>query len=240
MKREDVINFIEKNPNGVTETEIFEEFKEMSVVDFSILQNNFLFVAKVCIIVNEEGITIFKPKLQNQHEDLVLELLKTNGNKGIWLKEIKSKTKIPQTTLIKLLKKLEQECKIKSVKSINSNKKMYILYDVEPDKTVTGGVWFTNNDIDLELVNNLSNVLYKYIKNRQNKENKLPNIENLATIVDCHNFLVDSKVLEVEISLSETKMIIRTLQFDCKIDCMKKACIEYFYALNNIDEEKDD
>ena len=60
-------------------------------------------------------------------------------NRGVWTRDIKLSTNIPQHTLTKTLKILEQRNLIKSVRSVVSkSKKLYMLYDVVPAKEITG------------------------------------------------------------------------------------------------------
>ena len=59
--------------------------------------------------------------------------------RGVWTRDIKLSTNIPQHTLTKTLKILEQRNLIKSVRSVVSkSKKLYMLYDIVPAKEITG------------------------------------------------------------------------------------------------------
>ena len=70
---------------------------------------------------------------------LVYQLCEKAGNKGIWTRDIKNATNIPQHTLTKTLKILEQRNLVKAVRSIASkSKKLYMLYDIIPAKEITG------------------------------------------------------------------------------------------------------
>lgn len=238
MNKENILAFINMRIEGTTEKDIFEMFPGLSNIDFILIMNELVTCGKVEEYKNEKNVKIFKTKhQQNDFEKLVLDLLSDCGDKGVLLRDIKNKTNIPHTYLLKLLKKLEQDCKIKSIKSVNSNKKTYVLYDVEPDKAVTGGIWFTNNDVDLDLVNNLMNVLHVFItktKEKQIETNNhliLPKIDSLATLASCHAFLIENKVLEVGITMDETKVLLDTLQYDGKIQRFSKNNIDYFYPL---------
>ena len=78
--------------------------------------------------------------------------------RGIWTRDIKTATNIPQMTLTKTLKILEQRSLIKSVRSVVSkSKKLYVLFDVVPAKSVTGGPWYSDQEFDHEFVSELSN-----------------------------------------------------------------------------------
>ena len=59
----------------------------------------------------------------------------------MWTRDIKLSTNIPQHTLTKTLKILEQRNLIKSVRSVVSkSKKLYMLYDIVPAKEITGAL----------------------------------------------------------------------------------------------------
>ncbi len=55
---------------------------------------------------------------------------------------MRRETNLPQTSIGKILKTLEDRSLIKAVKSVNDGKrKIYVDYDVEPAKELTGGLW---------------------------------------------------------------------------------------------------
>ena len=61
---------------------------------------------------------------------------------GVWSKDLKRHTNIAQTQVNKILKTLESRQLIKSVKSVNAgNKKILVLFELEPASEVTGGLW---------------------------------------------------------------------------------------------------
>ena len=74
-------------------------------------------------------------------------------------------TNIPQHTLTKTLKILEQRSLIKSVRSVVSkSKKLYVLFDVVPAKSVTGGPWYSDQEFDHEFVGELSNFIVQMVR----------------------------------------------------------------------------
>lgn len=87
------------------------------------------------------------------------------GNKGIWTRDIKSATNIPQLQLTKTLKTLEQRNLIKSVRSITSkSKKLYMLYDAIPAKDITGGPWYTDQEFDHEFIDGLYTFILQLVE----------------------------------------------------------------------------
>ena len=74
-------------------------------------------------------------------------------NLGIWVKEIRTRSNLQLTQLNKVLKSLESKKSIKSVKPVtDSKKKVYMLFDIKPDSSLTGGAWYSENDFETEFV----------------------------------------------------------------------------------------
>ena len=66
--------------------------------------------------------------------------------------------------LTKTLKILEQRSLIKSIRSVVSkSKKLYVLFDVVPAKSVTGGPWYSDQEFDHEFVSELSNFIVQMV-----------------------------------------------------------------------------
>ena len=99
--------------------------------------------------------------------------------RGIWTRDIKLATNISQHILTKTLKILEQRSLIKSVRSVVSkSKKLYVLFDVVPAKSVTGGPWYSDQEFDHEFVAELSNFLVQMVHTSPTR------MMDLATIAD--------------------------------------------------------
>lgn len=56
---------------------------------------------------------------------------------------MKNKTNLAQPQITKILKTLESRNLIKSVKNVNNpSRKLYMLYELEPSREITGGAWW--------------------------------------------------------------------------------------------------
>ena len=74
-------------------------------------------------------------------------------------------TNIQQNVLTKTLKILEQRNLIKSVRSVVSkSKKLYMLYELEPAKEVSGGPWYTDQEFDHEYLELLSREILHIVR----------------------------------------------------------------------------
>jgi DNA-directed RNA polymerase III subunit RPC6 len=85
---------------------------------------------------------------------LVYQIIQSSGNSGIWTKELKQKSNLPQTQISKIFKTLEARKLIKAVKHVaQQNRKVYMLYELEPSREITGGAWYTEHEYDAEFIN---------------------------------------------------------------------------------------
>ncbi|ORD94518.1 RPC6 [Enterospora canceri] len=234
MNRSKILEFIKEN-DVTTEKMIFKHFPGLTKVDLSVILDELINMEQV--EVNQVG-SIFHYSIKESgkidQEGLVIEAVKGAGTKGIWMRDIRTKTNIPHNYLLKILKKLEQTQTIKSIKSVNSNKKTYILYGLEPDEEVTGGIWFNNNDVDLEFVNNLMEIIYKFVLQRQNRYVELCGVAELPTILEVQNFLIEHKILEIKITQDEIETLLDTLVYDGRLEKLTHKCITHYYALQPI------
>ena len=78
------------------------------------------------------------------------------------------KSNLPQQQIVKTLKTLESKKLIKSVKSVQQGlkKKVYMLADLTPDESVTGGAWYSDQDFESEFVEVLNQQCLKYLQHK--------------------------------------------------------------------------
>jgi len=82
------------------------------------------------------------------------------GKDGLWKRDIKMRSGLQEHPTTKILRKLEGEQLIKSVKTIYTGKTrpVYMLYELSLDKKRTGGPWYTANlEFDHEFVDAIIN-----------------------------------------------------------------------------------
>jgi hypothetical protein len=88
-------------------------------------------------------------------------------DRGIWTRDIKIATSIPQHTLTKTLKVLENRNLVKSVRSVLSkSKKLYMITEMEPAKEITGGPWYSDQEFDHDFVHELSRFIVQLVSTR--------------------------------------------------------------------------
>ena len=88
------------------------------------------------------------------NELLVYQKIEEARNRGLFQKDLKSKTGITNPNTIKtIIDKLVKRKLIKDFTSVHTGKKkMYILAELEPSAELTGGNWYTNGELDCDLV----------------------------------------------------------------------------------------
>jgi DNA-directed RNA polymerase III subunit RPC6 len=108
-----------------------------------------------------------KTKGFETEEKVVYQIIEQAQNKGIWIRDIRFQCNLGMTQLNKILKTLESKKLIKAVKSVAaSKKKVYMLYNIEPDQSVTGGAWYSDQDFESEFVEVLNDQCYKYLQQK--------------------------------------------------------------------------
>ncbi|RKP27866.1 RNA polymerase Rpc34 subunit-domain-containing protein, partial [Syncephalis pseudoplumigaleata] len=97
-----------------------------------------------------------------QHQDSFAYKAVQLDTMSIWTKTIKIRTNLHQQVVARCIKTLEQKNLIKSVKSV----KLYMLIELTPSTEVTGGPWFTDQELDVDFIETLSSQCYKFIYSR--------------------------------------------------------------------------
>ncbi len=192
----------------------------------------------------------------DDEEKIVYSIIERAGNKGIWIRDIRFQSNLSQTQLNKVLKNMESQKLIKSVKSVAaSKKKVYMLNEIEPDRSVTGGSWYSGNDYESEFIEVLGQQCLRFLLEKVFiylvlflKVIKLSvcfaQKSNLAKISqtnpvsrrnssfvssgDVWKFIKDVGISKVELSLEDIESILDTLVFDGKVE-------KHITAQNNSD-----
>lgn len=139
---------------------------------------------------------------------LVLQEIERAGNKGIWTRDIKSNTNIPQQIVTKTLRLLETRHLVKAVKSISSkNKKLYMLFDLVPSTEITGGPWYNEQEFDHVFIDTLSTFVYEVIK-----------ASGMSTLNAITDKVHASGISKVALGPEEIGSIIQTLMYDGRVE----------------------
>ena len=156
--------------------------------------------------VSEEE--MLKKRGLSSEDRLVLQVIEAAGNCGMWTKEVKQKTNFPQVKVTKIFKTLESRKLIKSVKHVaQQNRKVYMKYDLEPSREITGGAWFTDQEFDAVFVKIMRDQCRDFIR----KEKRL-------TLQDVYEHIVESKISNVNLRKEDVIQIVDTLFYDGDVE----------------------
>ena len=86
---------------------------------------------------------------------------------GCWVKSLKGKTNLHATNLTKVIKSLETKRLIKTIKNVKfPTRRIYMLSELNPSEDVTGGPWFSDAELDVDLVEALADLAIKFVRER--------------------------------------------------------------------------
>ncbi|XP_051166706.1 DNA-directed RNA polymerase III subunit RPC6 [Leptopilina boulardi] len=164
-------------------------------------------------------------KGSDNEEKIVYSIIEEAGNKGIWIRDIRFKSNLNQISLNKILKSLENKKIIKSIKSVAAGKKkVYMLYDLQPDRSITGGAWYQDQDFEVEFVDVLNDFCYKYLQKQKAKMADCKNGPLLSRNVsyvsstDVWKHITDLHISKVDLTVEDLEMILNTLVYDGKAE----------------------
>lgn len=150
--------------------------------------------------------------------------IKSSDNRGIWTKDLKTRTNLHQTVLNKILKSLETTKKlIKSVRNVkNPTRKVYMLIGLNPSTEITGGPWFSETELDVEFINELCRVVLRFIVSKSfssDPEKLLPATHSqYPTLSQIHEFISSSGITSTELGYDDVRMLLNRLVFDGEIE----------------------
>lgn len=156
-------------------------------------------------------------------ERAVYQVIESAGSKGIWNRDIRHRVIISVSQMSKVLKNLETKKLIKAVKSVNaSKKKLYMLYELEPDKSVTGGAWYSETEFESEYVQVLHEQCYNFVKSRSISATGVDFVDSrdtsLVSSSDVRDYINNSKISNIQLTLQDIEMVLETIVFDGLIE----------------------
>ncbi len=141
---------------------------------------------------------------------LVFQTIQHRERMGVWTREIKNQTGLPQAKISKSIKQLEERGLIKAIKSVqNASRKVYILSSLEPAKEITGGPWYgSDQQIDQEFVSELQNVVKQFVM-------KSP---RPVTAGKVHADVVKSQVFNANLELEDVQKVLKVLCYEVELE----------------------
>jgi len=227
-----ITDLCEQIPEGINDKVIQSEMPDLDPRTRAQCINRLLVAGKLDLFKSTEGL-LYKLKAPSkatnirgdQEEKIVYNIVEKSGNVGIWLRDIRAQSGLLQTQLNKVLKSLESKKLIKSVKCVNATKKkVYMLYDLEPDRSVTGGTWYSDQDFESEFVEILNQQCHRFLMHREEKSASLkggPLAVKNGSLVYGREILAhisDLGISKVQLRSEDIEAIMQTLVFDGKAE----------------------
>ncbi|SJM87232.1 probable DNA-directed RNA polymerase III subunit RPC6 [Zygosaccharomyces bailii] len=239
---------LSKGPSVMfTQSELREQSGISSLSDLmtivqELLDKNLIKLVKQNNELKFQGVDIFeaqKKSAMSAEEALVYSYIEASGREGIWTKTIKAKTNLHQHVVLKCLKSLESQRYVKSVKSVKyPTRKIYMLYNLQPSIDVTGGPWFTDSELDVEFINSLLTIVWRFASDRtfpngyknfsgaSDAKEVLyaPNVKNYSTTQEILDFIIASQVVNVELTTANIRSLCDVLVYDDKLEKVYHDC----------------
>ena len=156
----------------------------------------------------------------SKDEAIIYAIIKNAGNRGTWTKDIKQKSSMHDSIVTQVMKSLEKKAIIKAVKSVKTpTKKCYMLAELEPSEELTGGSWYTDQELDVEFIDQLAGQIEKYIysKTFHPSSQALYVNSSYPTLSQIHNRLNSSKIANMTLPLKDIEALLDRLMYDGKI-----------------------
>lgn len=165
-------------------------------------------------------------------EKLVYQIVELSGNKGIQYRDMRQKSGLNERQLNKAVRTLESKKVIKQLKMVGQRrKKAYILFNLEPDQSVTGGPWFTDQDFESEFVEVVSQQCFKFLQHKSSVSQPPtsalsaadidPILKRNAAFASSHEvweFISKLGISKVNLTVSHIEMLLDALVYDGKVE----------------------
>ncbi|CAB3245759.1 unnamed protein product [Arctia plantaginis] len=231
--KEKILNVARKNPKGISHKDITAAIPDISSAEL-VTAINELLQQEYFDLFNQNGALLYRLKTQvnkqavkgaDNEEKVVFNLIEEAGNKGIWIREIRIRSNLANTQLTKVLKSLESKKLIKAVKCVNaSKKKVYMLYNLEPDRSISGGAWYQDQDFESEFVDILNVQCLRFLNQRSDKIKNNPRgpivgrTQSYATASEVQKYITDLGISKVQLDVEDVITILNTLVYDGKAE----------------------
>lgn len=172
-------------------------------------------------------------------ESMVYSVIRDGGDEGVWTKKLRAVTGIQPTTLNKVLRGLESKNIIKQVKNVKTpTRKIYMLAHLKPSVAITGGPWYTDQDLDEEFITQLLHFCYDYVRRKSLPRTKsrkdIPeelfitkpvfppsHTSKLPSPEDVQQHIKESNTFNVELSVKEVMQLMNVLSFDGRVEIVR-------------------
>ncbi|CAK7356911.1 unnamed protein product [Dovyalis caffra] len=140
-------------------------------------------------------------------ERKLYDVIRSKQDMGIWTRDMKRETNLPDNVVNKSLKALQAKNLIKEVVNIqNKGRKHYMATEFQPAKELTGGSWYVEGSLDTEFIKILRKFCVDFIA-----ELKVATLEKVTDLIRRNG------VFAVDVTQQQVEEIVRTLVLDNEI-----------------------
>ncbi|VDK44013.1 unnamed protein product [Anisakis simplex] len=228
----EIMALLESHPDGVTNEQLLQMTAAMEGRVRGETVNSLLSSGKVEMLPGtKQGSFSLRIRRGTQiadaspEEQLIYSLIEESDKMGIWIREIRSRTGLPQTQVRKALKVLEQRKLVKFVKAIGTSKKCYMLYNVEADESLTGGAFYSEQQLDSQFVQTLVHLCVSMLQSKRKQSEEThrgdPSTAREYSYVrssDIAQFVRDKGVCRVQLSLNDIESVLAIAVLDRAIE----------------------
>lgn len=213
------VAMMRRSEEGVTTEEMKAQLTEAEFGELPGVINEMLAVNRIELFQREGMENSLTYKIRGDEEAakvseltneqvLVWQVVTRSGNGGVWLRDIKNQTSLQQQTLNKALKVLEARKLVKTVKSVQQKtKKLYMAYELEPTREVSGGPWYTDQEFDHGFVEAMKKLIMRFIGEK-----------GMATVEEVAAALSALGVTQVKLELGDVRLVVDSLVCDLKLE----------------------
>lgn len=170
-------------------------------------------------------VNLEKIKGSTKEEEIIYHIIEEAGNRGIWVRDIRVQSNLAQAQLNKVLKTLESRKLVKSIKSVGAaRKKTYMLFEMEPDVAVTGGAFYSDQDVDMQFVDLLNQQCLKYLRGKAqfaSEKYSDPIMKSKASFVasiEICRHINELKISKIELTVKDMERVLDTLVYDGSVE----------------------
>ena len=141
--------------------------------------------------------------------DLVIyQMIAKEGNRGIWIRDLRRRSQLTAVEVPRALKALMGRRLVKAERSIEGkNKKVYMLYDLEPAKEVKGSSWYGGGEFDAEFIDALRSASLAFIGDADDGDAG-------RSVQEVSDFLRSTGAFHVQCSVEEMELVLNALVLD--------------------------
>lgn len=213
---ETLIVFLKSFADGATETDIACQYPGVSQEDIARELNELIKQQRVDVI-NSDGRLVYRASqdFASNDERIVYNLVRESGSSGMQLRDLRAKSNMAQALVAKVLKALEARLLVKAVKSVKSNRRVYILYGQTPSDELTGGVWFNDCEPDEVFISEMTKVVHAFlVRSAAGCTHALQRACTLPAAGDIADFVQASGVSSVPLSADDIRVLMDTMVAD--------------------------